>query len=443
MFEGYLQHDAQELLRCVLSYLQDSEKDLFSVKKNVSEKMPKSETPKNVIMERFLSRCAKVKPENQPQNVFHQPDILDQIEQSEAAKTSITHSTTPVEADTACLAQKEVLKSENDSNNKQRTRTPRGKKANEEPKSNQKSKQAGRQNLTRSKKACDETDGTTASETVECNGGRKKTRTCLSKASESQTEEKMEIGCGDGKTVNGKLSCEEDKKEKSGKQQTILGMFQNQKTGKRLGMSRTVLRNSTMKSSASCQAADVSVNGDCGNEQREKGEKEDVVKCKSAPSVASSMNESPTKSQSSPKQPVVKLEKCDRVCNSPLKSVSAKLATQKLSPYKSDISPSKGSSGEAKQKLDFNVIPKNKSSNNITLTATKTNFIEDLFLGKMMLRTKCCECENCRERIEDFHDISVPVRVERTEECEEEEKDEGTNVWNMIYHSFILIFISL
>lgn len=64
--------------------------------------------------------------------------------------------------------------------------------------------------------------------------------------------------------------------------------------------------------------------------------------------------------------------------------------------------------------------------NSINLKAIKTNFIEDLFLGKMMLRTKCCECENCRERIEDFHDISVPVRVEKTEESDDEEKEEGT-----------------
>lgn len=143
MFEGYLQHDAQELLRCVLSYLQDSEKDLFNIKKNVSEKLPKKEMPKNVIMDRFLSRCARLKSENQPQNVFHQPDILDQIEQSEAAKTSITQTTTPVEADTACLAQEEVFKTENVPNSKLRTtRTPRGKKPNEEQKSNQKTKQA-------------------------------------------------------------------------------------------------------------------------------------------------------------------------------------------------------------------------------------------------------------------------------------------------------------
>lgn len=156
MFEGYLQHDAQELLRCVLSYLQDSERDLFNIKKNVSEKLPKKEVPKNVIMDRFLSRCAKLKSENQPQNVFHQPDILDQIEQSEAAKTSITQTTTPVEADTACIAQEEVLKTENVPNPKSRTtRTPRGKKlpVNNKQKSNQKTKKTYKTKYTQIKKS--------------------------------------------------------------------------------------------------------------------------------------------------------------------------------------------------------------------------------------------------------------------------------------------------
>lgn len=428
MFEGYLQHDAQELLRCVLSYLQDSEKDLFNIKKNVSEKLPKKEMPKNVIMDRFLSRCARLKSENQPQNVFHQPDILDQIEQSEAAKTSITQTTTPVEADTACLAQEEVFKTENVPNSKLRTtRTPRGKKPSEEQKSNQKTKQVLKQNTPRSRKGCDEPDGTTESKGVECNGRRKKTETGMSETSESGTgEEKMETDCGDNKTVNGKVNGESGKKDKNGKQQTILGMFQNQKTGKRLGMSRTILRNSTVKSGAACQTSDGLVNGHCRDE-RDVGKTEDVVKCKSAPALANGVSGSPSKSQSSPMKPVVKLEKCDRVCNSPLKSVSAQLATQKLSPCKSGSSPSKGNPRDAKQRLDFVVTSENKALNCINLKATKTNFIEDLFLGKMMLRTKCCECENCRERIEDFHDISVPVRVEKTEENDDEEKEEDSD----------------
>lgn len=35
--------------------------------------------------------------------------------------------------------------------------------------------------------------------------------------------------------------------------------------------------------------------------------------------------------------------------------------------------------------------------------------------GTMMLRTQCLQCESSRERQEDFHDISVPVRVEKSD----------------------------
>lgn len=69
--------------------------------------------------------------------------------------------------------------------------------------------------------------------------------------------------------------------------------------------------------------------------------------------------------------------------------------------------------------------------NSINLKVIKINFIEDFFLGKMMLRTKCCECENCRERIEDFYDISVLVRVEKIEESDDEEKEEGICFFNV------------
>ncbi|XP_062584429.1 ubiquitin carboxyl-terminal hydrolase 1-like isoform X1 [Saccostrea cucullata] len=421
MFEGCLQHDAQELLRCILSYLQDSEKDLFSIKKNVCEKLPKknNEPPKNSIMDHFLSRCTRVKPESGPKNVFHRPDILDQIEQSEAAKTSVTHSTTPVEADTACQVQKEVLNTETMITPKLKTVTPRRRKANDEQESHKKaenSRKVQRPNTPRAKKAMDELDGDAG---FALKNNEKRNKNCQINGVDVGEEENMDIDCNiNVNSENGKVNGEEDKNEKKGKQQTILGMFQNQRTCKRLGMSRSVLRNTTTKPGTPHPGNGVPLNGENKSNQ-DKGE--EVVKCRSTPNVGNSVSGSPAKSHSSP---VVKLEKCDKVCNSPLKSVSAELATQKLSPSKSTSSPSKANPKLAKQKLDFVVIPKNKASTNVNLKATKTNFIENLFMGKMMLRTKCCECENCRERIEDFHDISVPVRSEKVEESDDEEEKE-------------------
>nr|KAG5687218.1 hypothetical protein BaRGS_012370 [Batillaria attramentaria] len=72
----------------------------------------------------------------------------------------------------------------------------------------------------------------------------------------------------------------------------------------------------------------------------------------------------------------VKVEKCDMVCSSPEKSVSARFATTCL----------------ARQR------------------AQRFNMIEKLFQGSMMMRTKCLECENCTERRESFQDVSVPLK---------------------------------
>jgi hypothetical protein len=399
------------------------------MKKNVSKKLPKNDTSQNSIMDHFLSRCTRVKPENGPKNVFHQPDILDQIEQSEAAKTSITQHTTPVEADTACQVQKEVWKTENVSTPKLRTRTPRGRKTIKEQKSvhnTEKTSQIQKPGTSRLEEMQDEPDGVMDSETKECNNRREKIKSDRANVLDTN-DENVEIGSNrnENKTMYCKMNGELDKTKKNGLQQTILGMFQNQKTCKRLGMSRTVLRSTTAKSDVTSQGS--RVNGD-GQEKVNQG-KPSEVKLKSVTCVGKSANGSPAKSQSSPIQPVVKLEKCDKVCNSPLKSVSAQLATQKLSPSKSAVSPFKGNPSLAKQRLNFGVIPIKSVKNNGNLKVTKTNFIEDLFMGKMMLRTKCCECENCRERIEDFHDISVPVRSEKTEESDEdeEEQEEGSD----------------
>lgn len=76
------------------------------------------------------------------------------------------------------------------------------------------------------------------------------------------------------------------------------------------------------------------------------------------------------------KQAKVKLEKCDTVCNSPLKSVSAHEAIKKLG------------------------VPEDKHK----------DFVEHLFQGMMMLRTRCMECECSRERQEVFQDVSVPLK---------------------------------
>ncbi|ESO85682.1 hypothetical protein LOTGIDRAFT_155173 [Lottia gigantea] len=77
------------------------------------------------------------------------------------------------------------------------------------------------------------------------------------------------------------------------------------------------------------------------------------------------------------------------------------------SPKKSESTSSRSSSAEIKKE-----------------PVIRYDFVERLFQGTMMLRTKCIECEFSRERKEDFQDVSVPLRREK-EEVESDEEVEG------------------
>lgn len=111
--------------------------------------------------------------------------------------------------------------------------------------------------------------------------------------------------------------------------------------------------------------------------------------------------------------PFIKLEKCDHVCDSPKKSVSAALATQTLSPMKSKVSTAIAKLDFTEQRLD------SKKKEN-----KKKDFVEKLFMGTLMLRTRCTECEFSREKIEEFHDISLAVHKEKKDEDSEDLKSD-------------------
>lgn len=49
--------------------------------------------------------------------------------------------------------------------------------------------------------------------------------------------------------------------------------------------------------------------------------------------------------------------------------------------------------------------------------------MEHLFQGRLVLRTRCLECESFTERREDFQDISVPVLDD--EPCSPDDLSEG------------------
>ena len=147
-----------------------------------------------------------------------------------------------------------------------------------------------------------------------------------------------------------------------------------------------------------------------------------------------SLTQSATKrdslTQSPVKQALVKLENCDHVCDSPKKSVSAEEAEKSLTPLKTLMNThSLSPVGSAKHKLDFSELSTTPLSGSVikrlreTFRPHQLDFVEDLFMGKMMLRTKCLECEMSKERIEEFHDIAVPVRNEADNDDTDDEEE--------------------
>ena len=130
--------------------------------------------------------------------------------------------------------------------------------------------------------------------------------------------------------------------------------------------------------------------------------------------------------------PVVKLEKCDHVFDGSSKSVSANYASRcltpvKRSPKKSDFDESSNYLKRRNLLADFEIKDKKvleqaieEMYNSPVKSQSKCDLIERLFQGSMVLRTRCLQCESSRERREDFHDVSVPVRLEKSDSDDEE-----------------------
>ncbi|OWF40614.1 ubiquitin carboxyl-terminal hydrolase 1-like [Mizuhopecten yessoensis] len=523
MFEGNLQHDAQELLRCMLCYLQDAFKEIKKIKSRLPPSaLPQSKGPLNPIMQKFLSNGkserndlkqdvpnhVSIKKEVQLPAVevaksFPKTDFLDEIEKSESAKTASSEETMDVaEADIPDFTVKVGVNKDQDADldtdSKQgvvkgnisavpkRLRSKRT----QPPSSVKKTREKMSEKL-------DETDGDPLLRRRK--GGRKSTeKDAADDKSQIKTEKDATSnssarckskGLTNG-SANGEVKCEEDQPDSCGtkcsSQPSILSMLTGEKPCKRLGMRGASMKNN--QNNSSC-------NGPVGDNRLEKTSpdihlsKESLAKSKKrkvltafgertqpvdASNVTSSINNSNsppskerTKSQkeqvnkvdikqevsekdsshlssefqkmkcenvaNSPdkhkRQPLLKLEKCDHVCDSPKKSVNAEYAEQTLSPMKmSNSSKSTVMVGNAKHKLDFShdksrcvTTPPGKLC--VKPPLSKVDFVENLFMGKMMLRTKCLECEFSRERIEEFHDISVPLKKEKGDNDDDEDED--------------------
>ena len=148
--------------------------------------------------------------------------------------------------------------------------------------------------------------------------------------------------------------------------------------------------------------------------------------------------------------PIVKLEKCDHVFDGGSKSVSANYAAKCLTPMKN--SPRKSDPGDSSNYLKCrNLLEELEINNEDDLqraidemynspvkSRSKCDLIERLFQGSMMLRTRCLQCESSRERREEFHDVSVPVRLEQSDSDDEEGINPFSDNWICPSLSFII-----
>ncbi|XP_071157266.1 ubiquitin carboxyl-terminal hydrolase 1-like [Mytilus edulis] len=432
MFEGSLQHDAQELLRCILCYLQDAEKEILKLKNSIQPvKLPNTNKLMNPIMQSFISAgkeekskrdCSISHSENISQDLFHKPfisteencnktDLLEQIDESESAMTGGSVEIISPEKVPECQIADIPLET----------------------------KGSDCISIKRQRKKNSMVNGN--SENIMCDG-KENGVVCIS-------------------DISGENDSQKDN------QLSIMAMLKGSASCKRLGMRGAVLKNRmninnsnnteehlmsnqerellscidgvhgteyTMETNENSSPETNSFNGENFKERASPSKYSCIRKpllsnglsdAKISPLSEGSFNlkNSPMKNgllnlKNSPLKngmPVVKLENCDHVCDSPKKSVSAAYATQTLTPTHSP----KNRVLSAMAKLDF-------SDQNNTSTKKK-DFVEKLFMGTLMLRTKCTECEFSREKIEEFHDISVAVRKENIETSDDEDDAKEEN----------------
>ncbi|XP_046570361.1 LOW QUALITY PROTEIN: ubiquitin carboxyl-terminal hydrolase 1-like [Haliotis rubra] len=510
MFEGNLQHDAQELLRCLLCYLEDAEKELHQIQLDLIASipislMPAQLAPINPIMQRFLAAGKKGE---KPSSTVSKPPVNGSGDgpSKETVKTQLFNGEMTDEVDGMVMTnggheifgskvcELSAEGSETVSCNKNRKRRhSRSKvedpaksvstfdsdakehpdksssKASSEMKTSEPVKK-GRKRRSKGKddskasKDDSENESKDKSDRVADTGGHKKCRRRKNVQLITSSED------GPKKTQSDTAHCGGDKSQPS-----ILSMLT--KSGRRLGMRGRVVK----KGAEVADTETVSVKQEPQTVEDESDDMmdEDEVsfpKLKASPRKSETCVKSPSKlSQDfsqmtckSPsksgdrngsvdvKQPMLKLQKCDHVCNSPLKSVKATIAMNILSPAKRQVNfdldeddlnnlddSDDDSLGHLKsvpvKPLSVKVekcdrvcdSPQKSVSAHLAMKylsghkLPKMDFVEKLFQGTMMLRTRCLECEFFRERKEEFQDVSVPLRREQKSDDEEEQDEDS------------------
>ncbi|XP_050405156.1 ubiquitin carboxyl-terminal hydrolase 1 [Patella vulgata] len=286
MFEGNFQHDAQELLRCLLCYLADAEKAWSKKHEEVKSYIPvaKPQPKMNHIMKQFLTACEKPKIKSEPKTP--NKDLLDEIHTIGEIKTE-NGDIKPLEGN--------LMKKTNGS-------MP-----------DVELKKDGVEELVRRR-------------------GRP-----------SKKKRKLEIPLST-KEPNHNPSLKSDSSQPG-----ISTMFsKSEQPRRRLGMQRVVVRPSTNPTQLpQTNLTDINNNEDLNHDHNNNENalpSRNMLRCRSyeaLPNPSKSYLVSPMNRCCKTKRLQLKLEKCDSVCNSPLKSVNATHAMKSLNSMKemNNLSP--------------------------------------------------------------------------------------------------------
>ena len=448
MFQGYLQHDSQELLCCLLSQLQEASQLLLQVVKEEKEEKQRRLKHSKLSLTSTKSSASKTgvvfsnkSNEQEAQEQINQVSngtfdklktehTVQEVQNSSKASPVLTNGLTNGDALSSTPNENKcVLPQGSGEGGKGRKRTSSARDSDLEdgdktPNPKRKVKRRSRSITPSSGTVVKSKTGKSSSKDHHANGSNGKPQTPVVNGNENHS------------TTNGKTASGESKVNSGGKK-------------KRLGVGRmrTVPSNQptvlskfgfTKENGTPKNGIRGVVNGD---HTLVNGETVPETKLKTSQGESqctynqSNNNSNPTQS-SVPNSPV-KSSKTQHDSKSPdnhnnsnhetnNNGKSAKLQQQPTDGKKSGCLETKPDEGCLETKLTPD------ASEEVECIGTVSNFekylqvVEKMFQGSLVLRTRCSECEGFTERREEFQDISVPVqKMEVKTEVDEEDHVPG------------------
>ncbi|XP_041371776.1 ubiquitin carboxyl-terminal hydrolase 1-like isoform X2 [Gigantopelta aegis] len=514
MFEGNLQHDAQELLRCVLCYLEDAENELHKTQLDLLGKRPTPCTTTqdircNPIMQKFLDAGKKFTRSsesvdraqsdgqgrvNERENCVRKSEDIDEIDgaptgdgnRSDIQGGVFLHSTIEAKVQ-APVAPSRTL----------RMRMAKGKNTcssgNKFPRtvsSSSLSEQSVKQMDSKLVKSASENcliinekseiacHFKTDKKPVKRLGIRRTvTKRIEENVSDGPTLNKPSVG-DYRRTVDNEISFRINSESSSKLNAQFSGVKDSATVIKKENYSVAMVETNKMSSPAIQNVNFDKI--DCSSTKLAK-----MTLTKLSPAKVTSNYGSATKSlkrgdSESPREMKVSLKKCDHVCNSPLKTVVATEAMITLGcarrqvNFDCDVQNSKQNENDDENSVDIysddssddvadwylKVVPvkpltvKVENCDSICNSPRKSvsaayatkylagrkivkiDFVERLFQGSMMLRTRCLECESSRQNTEVFQDVSVPLRAQKDHDDSSDDSESDDTCLSKLMSAF-------